>query len=164
MSIALLYNKNSLLALIANSDAFAFAEAVPHCNNRFFSIAYKSPNCTVFAEEIVHDVFLTFWNKRASLSENHHSPADLLIEKEYKLLLQNGGDRLPSQQKIVDSLLRDKGLKRDEFAINSTIQPETVNFYISQAAFLKFDRKNDNNSSTDSLIAQSPSSVLTEGN
>lgn len=145
MSTALLYNKNTLQALIAKSDVFVLAKVVPQCTNSFFSIAYKSPNCTVITEEIVHDVFLTFWNKRASLSENHHSPADLFIEKEYKLLLQNGGERLPNQQKIVDSLLRDQGLKREAFAIKPTIQPETVNFYRSQVDFLKLDKKNDNN-------------------
>ena len=144
MSTALLYNENELQALIAKSDSFAFANVVPHYNNRFFCIAYKSPNCTDIAEEIVHDVFLKIWNKTASLSENHHSQADLLIEKEYKLLLQNGGDRLPNQQKVVDSLLRDLGLKCETFVIKPTIQPESVKYHMSQADFLKLDKKNDN--------------------
>ncbi len=144
MSIALLYNENELLALIAKSDAFAFDNVVLHYCNHFISIAYKSPKSTVIAEEIVHDVFLTFWNKRAILSENHISQADLFIEKEYKLLSQNGGERLPNQQKIVDRLLSDQCLKREAFALKPTIQPETVNFYMSQADFLKLDKKKDN--------------------
>jgi hypothetical protein len=137
MFTALLYNENELQALIAQSDVFVLAKVVPHCTNSFFSIAYKSPNCTVITEEIVHDVFFSFWNKRASLSENHHSPADLFIEKGYKLFLQNVVERLPKQQKVVDTLLRDQGLKREAFAIKPTILPETVNFYRSQADFLK---------------------------
>ena len=172
MSIALLYNENELLALIAQSDELAFAKVVTHYKDKVFSIAYKLTKSTVIAEEIVHDVFLKIWNKRATLSEIHNFQAyllivtrndvykvlkkiaqnykvvllsdenqlssildtsDLLMEKEYKLLLQNAVDRLPNQQKVVYSLLRDQGLKRDEVALKLNIKPETVKFHMVRA-------------------------------
>lgn len=59
--------------------------------------------------------------------------ADLVIEKEYNLLLQNAIDRLPNQQKKVYTLVKKQGLKRNEVADQLNIQPETVKFHLAQA-------------------------------
>ena len=59
--------------------------------------------------------------------------ADFLINKEYNLLLQNAIDRLPTQQKQVYRLVKDRGFKRDEVAEQLHIQPETVKFHLAQA-------------------------------
>jgi len=59
--------------------------------------------------------------------------AGLVMEKEYKLLLQTAIDRLPCQQKQVYQLMKDQGLKREEVAKLLHIQPETVKFHLAQA-------------------------------
>jgi RNA polymerase sigma-70 factor (ECF subfamily) len=70
-------------------------------------------------------------------------PEDCLIEKEYRVLLQKGIEALPTQQKQVYTLIREKGLKRAEVATLLNLQPETVKFHLSKAvknlwSFCKF--------------------------
>ena len=72
------------------------------------------------------------------LSDEQHlvtdiDTSDLLMEKEYNLLLQHAIDGLPSQQKEVYSLVKDQGFKRFEVAHQLHIQPETVKFHLAQA-------------------------------
>ena len=59
--------------------------------------------------------------------------ADLLMEKEYNLLLQKAIQRLPNQQKEVYQYIREKGLKREEAASLLHLSPETVKFHLAQA-------------------------------
>ncbi len=59
--------------------------------------------------------------------------ADLVLEKEYSLLLQKAIARLPNQQREVYTLIRDHGLKRNEVAFQLNLQPETVKFHLAQA-------------------------------
>ena len=58
--------------------------------------------------------------------------SDILIEKENKILLHRAIDRLPNQQKKIYKLVRDKGLKGEQVALQLTIQPETVKFHMGQ--------------------------------
>jgi RNA polymerase sigma-70 factor (ECF subfamily) len=58
---------------------------------------------------------------------------DLVMEKEYSLLLQRAIARLPNQQREVYTLIRDHGLKRNEVACQLNLQPETVKFHLAQA-------------------------------
>ena len=60
-------------------------------------------------------------------------PEDCLIDKEYHLLLQRGIEELPTQQKQVYRLIREKGLKRAEVADLLNLRPETVKFHLSKA-------------------------------
>ena len=172
MKNEILHSEKELLELIAKNDEFAFAKLFNHYKDRIFSIALKLTKSNVIAEEIVQDVFLNIWLRRAKLFEIQNFSAylfivtrnnvykvlkgiakdykvvllsdenqlsssldtsDILIEKEYKLLLQCAIDRLPNQQKKVYRLIRDKGLKREEVALQLNIQPETVKFHMAQA-------------------------------
>ena len=172
MSNGTLYNEKELLALIAEGDESAFAKLFEYYRNRIYSIAFKLTNSTSIAEEIVQDVFLKIWLKRADLIEiqnfnaylfivtrndvyrvlkqiarnykivlitdedqsaAHNDTADLVMEKEYNLLLQRAIDRLSNQQKQVYKLMKDQGLKREEVADLLHLQPETVKFHLAQA-------------------------------
>ncbi|MEO6290979.1 MAG: sigma-70 family RNA polymerase sigma factor [Ginsengibacter sp.] len=169
MSDLTLHNENQLLGLIATGDEIAFAQIFEYYRDRIYSVAFKLTKSNVIAEEIVQDVFLKIWKKRADLIEiqnfsaylfvvtrNHvykilkriasnyttslltdeDIPApttDLIIEKEYKLVLQQAISRLPGQQKLVYYLVKDQGLKRTEVAEQLRIQPETVKFYLAEA-------------------------------
>jgi RNA polymerase sigma-70 factor (ECF subfamily) len=58
------YDNNTLLALVAKSDEFAFAEIYNRYWQKLFVIAYNRLQVTETAEDIVHDLFATFWANR----------------------------------------------------------------------------------------------------
>lgn len=62
-----LYNETELLSLVAGGDENAFAILFRHYNDRIYSIAFKLTHSAILTEEIVQDVFLTVWLKRADL-------------------------------------------------------------------------------------------------
>jgi RNA polymerase sigma-70 factor, Bacteroides expansion family 1 len=64
---------------------------------------------------------------------SEYDTSDLLMEKEFNLLLRRAIEQLPNQQKKVYSLIRNEGLKRDEVAHQLHLQPETVKFHLAQA-------------------------------
>lgn len=76
-------------------------------------------------------------HKTTSTSADDHliadNTTDLVLEKEYTLLLQKAIARLPNQQREVYTLTRDHGLKRNEVACQLNLQPETVKFHLAQA-------------------------------
>ena len=172
MSRKPLYNEPQLLALIATGDEAAFAKLFEHHQHRVYSIAYKLSKSAIISEEIVQEVLLKVWLKRADLhavnnfeaylytivqhavyrslkriARNYHcsrlanteqslsiaDPENVLIEKEYHSLLQKGIEELPTQQKQVYRLIREKGLKRNEVASILNLQPDTVKFHLSRA-------------------------------
>lgn len=61
------------------------------------------------------------------------SAETLLLEKEYKDILQKAIQRLPQQQQKVYLLVKENGLKRDEVADILNVAPDTVKFHLSQA-------------------------------
>ncbi len=167
-----LHIETELLEQIASGDKSAFAELFSCYRDRVYTISFKLTRSDIIAEEIVQDVFLKIWQKRADLknienfnaylfivtrndaykvlkdiARNHNfvilseedqalvinDTSDLLMGKEYSLLLQNAIDRLPNQQKQVYSLIKDQGFKREEVARKLQIQPETVKFHLAQA-------------------------------
>ena len=167
-----LYNEKELLELISEGDESAFAKLFTHYRNRIFSIAFKLTKSNISAEEIVQDVFLKIWLKRANLNNIQNfsgylfivtrnnaykvlkriardykiilitekdqtlatnDTSDLLMEKEYNLVLQNAIERLPNQQKEVYIFVKEHGLTRNEVANRMQIQPDTVKFHLAQA-------------------------------
>jgi RNA polymerase sigma-70 factor (ECF subfamily) len=60
-------------------------------------------------------------------------PAAILQEKEYRRLLQQAVDQLPSQQKKVYHLIKEHGMKREEAATELNLSPETVKRHLSEA-------------------------------
>lgn len=171
--ILYLYNEAELLKLIAKSDEFAFTKLFTHYRDRIYSIAFKLTKSTIIAEEIVQDVFLKIWLKRANLNDIQNFSAylfivtrndaykvlkdiarnykkvtlltdeyqlftnidtsDLVMEKEFNLLLQNAIERLPNQQKQVYTLMKTQEFKRNEVAHQLDLKPETVKFHLAQA-------------------------------
>ncbi|MGV8879762.1 MAG: RNA polymerase sigma factor [Sphingobacteriaceae bacterium] len=69
----------------------------------------------------------------ANQAAGHNDTEDKIIGKEFRLLLENAVDLLPTQQKQVYRLIKEQGLKRDEVAGEMKLQPETVKFHLAQA-------------------------------
>lgn len=167
-----LYNERELLFSIAKSDEAAFEKLFRRYRDRIYSVAFKLTYSTTIAEEIVQDIFMKVWTKRADLIHIENFQAylfvitrnnvykvlrriagtykitslaaeeqiiapdnttDLVMEKEYSLLLRKAIDRLPNQQKKIYTLIKDEGLKRDEVAHLLHLRPETVKFHLSEA-------------------------------
>ena len=167
-----LHNEKELLRLISQADENAFAKLFDYYRNKIYGVALKLTHSTTVAEEIVEDVFLKIWLRRATLNEienfsaylftiarnkaykilrqiaknyrivplaennqplTHNNAQDYLVDKEYRSLLQKAIDRLPSQQKQVYQLIKERDLKRDEVAHQLHIQPETVKYHLAQA-------------------------------
>lgn len=62
------YNKESLLASIADGDEKSFALFFEEHQKKVFSIAYYFTQSTVRAEDVVQDVFVKIWNSRHQLT------------------------------------------------------------------------------------------------
>ncbi|MGX5820723.1 RNA polymerase sigma factor [Chitinophaga lutea] len=60
-------------------------------------------------------------------------PNAALMEKEYRRVLQQAIDRLSPQQKKVYRLIKERGLKREEAALELNLSPETVKRHLSDA-------------------------------
>lgn len=87
-----LENETVLLARISAGDEMAFGIVFNHYKNRIYSIAFKLLASTSIAEEIVQDVFLIIWLKRADLADIKNFSAYLFVltrNNVYKALKQN---------------------------------------------------------------------------
>lgn len=71
------YTENELLRLTAEGDKNAFTQIYNNYRNKIYSIALDLTGSTAVAEEIVQDVFLKIWVKRALLNEVEHFRAYL---------------------------------------------------------------------------------------
>ncbi len=58
-----------MIALVIQGDEDAFATFYHHYKNRIYGLALKLTHSTSIAEEIVQDVFLKIWMKRADLMQ-----------------------------------------------------------------------------------------------
>ena len=61
------------------------------------------------------------------------STEDYVVDKEYTRLLHEAITRLPKQQKEVYSLIKERGLKREEAASVLDLKPETIKFHLAEA-------------------------------
>jgi RNA polymerase sigma-70 factor (ECF subfamily) len=85
------YNEQELIHLIAESDEAAFAKLFDHYRNKIYTVALKLTHSTTVAEEIVEDVFLKIWLRRAVLNEIENFSAYLYTiarNESYKILKQ----------------------------------------------------------------------------
>ncbi len=81
-----------MLARIATGDEPAFSRLFEYHRNRIYSIAFKLTHSTAISEEIVQDVFLKIWLKRADLTRIQNFSAYLFIMTRntvYKVLKHN---------------------------------------------------------------------------
>jgi RNA polymerase sigma-70 factor (family 1) len=69
--------EKDLLKLIALGDEVAFTSLFNSYRNKIYSIAFELTESSSVAEEIVQDVFLKIWTKRASMGEITHFQAYL---------------------------------------------------------------------------------------
>lgn len=83
-------------------------------------------------KRIAKNYEITLLTERDQLVADSDS-TDLVMEKEYNLLLQKAVDRLPNQQKQVYQYIKEKGLRREETAGLLHLSPETVKFHLTQA-------------------------------
>jgi RNA polymerase sigma-70 factor (ECF subfamily) len=101
------YNEQEVIELIGQSDENAFAQLFDHYRNKIYSVALKLTHSTTVAEEIVEDVFLKIWLRRAALNEIENFSAYLYtiarnetyrilkqIAKNYKIVLLTENDTL----------------------------------------------------------------------
>ena len=63
----------------------------------------------------------------------HNNLENTILEKENNHLLHQAIKRLPHQQKQVYTLIKERGLKREEAAEFLKLKPETVKFHLAQA-------------------------------
>jgi len=85
------YNEQEIIELIAGSDENAFAQLFDHYRNKIYTVALKLTHSTTVAEEIVEDVFLKIWLRRAALNEIENFSAYLYTiarNETYKILKQ----------------------------------------------------------------------------
>jgi RNA polymerase sigma-70 factor (family 1) len=71
------YHEMELLKLVAEGNKNAFTQVYNNYRNKIYSIAFDLTESSTVAEEIVQDVFLKVWMKRASLHEVTHFRAYL---------------------------------------------------------------------------------------
>lgn len=167
-----IYNETEIIILVSQGDEIAFAKLFEHYQNKLYSVALKLTRSTTLAEDIVEDVFLKIWLKRADLSEIQNFSAylftitrnrgykslkqiakkyqtvlltddnqimaterteDYALDKENASLLREAVTRLSKQQKEVYSLIKERGLKREEAASVLDLKPETIKFHLAEA-------------------------------
>ena len=100
-------NEKELLALIAKGDEIAFSKLFFQFKDRIYSIAFKLTKSTIAAEEIVQEVFLKIWLKRASLTEIENFSAYLFIiarNDVYKGLKQIAQHHTPTLRSVDSQL------------------------------------------------------------
>ena len=77
--------------MISQGDEKAFATVFDYYRNKIYGVALKLTHSTTVAEEIVEDVFLKIWSRRATLDEIENFSAYLftIVRNEtYKILKQ----------------------------------------------------------------------------
>ncbi len=79
MHLSTLHNEKELLALVAEGDKTAFTCLFEHYRNAVYSIALRFVPYDQLAEELVQDVFLKIWIKRAGLKDVERFDAYLFI-------------------------------------------------------------------------------------
>lgn len=78
-----LYDEKALLAEIAAGNEIAFRKLFDLYKVRFYSVALKMTRSDEVAEDIVQDVFMNIWNKRADLV-NIENPSSYFFTAVYR--------------------------------------------------------------------------------
>ncbi len=83
MPDCLRYDEKALLAEIAAGDEHAFKKLFDLYKKRFYSVALKMTRSDEVAEDIVQDVFMNIWTKRAALL-NVDNPSSYFFTAVYR--------------------------------------------------------------------------------
>jgi RNA polymerase sigma-70 factor (ECF subfamily) len=74
-----LYDESRLLSLLSEGSEYAFTQIFDRYKDGIYSVACKILKSHLMAEEIVQDVFMKIWIKRAELSDINRLDAYLFI-------------------------------------------------------------------------------------
>lgn len=113
-----IYREEEVISLIIQGDENAFATFFHHHKNRIYGLALKLTHSPSLAEEIVQNVFLKIWLKRADLMEIQNLQAYLFtiarndvykvlkqISKNYQKVLLAEEDLLPAENNSEDYVM-----------------------------------------------------------
>ena len=73
------YNELEIITFVSKGDEKAFVELFDHYRDKIYGVALKLTRTATLAEEIVEDVFLKIWLKRADLLKIENFSAYLFI-------------------------------------------------------------------------------------
>jgi RNA polymerase sigma-70 factor (family 1) len=91
-----LCNEKELLDRIAHADEAAFATLFKFYKNKIYSVAYKLTHSTQASEEIVQDIFLKVWQRKADLPQLQNFGTYLFVVTKnhvYKVLKEIAANR-----------------------------------------------------------------------
>ena len=106
MSSEILNNEKELLVLLAGGDKLAFTKLFEYHRNRIYTVAFKMTRSSAISEEIVQDIFLKIWLKRADFVDVQNFSAYLFIvtrNEVYRVL-----KRIARDYKITSLLSKDE--------------------------------------------------------
>lgn len=96
------YTDEQLLQLMARDNRDAFTELYNRYWDKTFAVAYHRLDDEHEAEEVVQEVFLSIWQRRASLKLTHTVATYLSVAIKYKVI--NHLDRQYRKQQHLDEL------------------------------------------------------------
>jgi RNA polymerase sigma-70 factor (ECF subfamily) len=106
LSSEILNNEKELLVLLAGGDKLAFTKLFEYHRNRIYTVAFKMTRSSAISEEIVQDIFLKIWLKRADFVDVQNFSAYLFIvtrNEVYRVL-----KRIARDYKITSLLSKDE--------------------------------------------------------
>lgn len=114
----IIWTRRSTLMEIQNFNAYLFTITRNHVYKSLKQIAknYQTVQLTENSQTIAPD-----------------AADDYTLDKEYTSILHEAVTRLPKQQKEVYSLIKERGLKREEAASVLNLKPETIKFHLAEA-------------------------------
>jgi RNA polymerase sigma-70 factor (family 1) len=96
------HTDEQLLQLLAHDNREAFTELYNRYWDKTFAVAYHRLDDEQEAEEVVQEVFLSIWQRRASLKITHTMATYLSVAVKYKVI--NHLDRQYRKQQHLDEL------------------------------------------------------------
>ncbi|WP_316814494.1 RNA polymerase sigma-70 factor [Pedobacter nyackensis] len=96
------YNESQLLSLLREGDHLAFTEIYNRYWKKLFTIAGHKLKSFEDAEEVVQNIFVTLWNRRADLYLTSTLGAYLAVSVKYRVIKML--DKQHNQQRYLDSL------------------------------------------------------------
>ena len=151
-----LHNEIELLRLTASGDELAFGRLFEHYKNRIYTIAFKLTKSNIISEEIVQDVFLKIWQKRADLNSIQNFNAYLFIvarnagykilkdiARNYKVVSLSGEDQITLHNDAADLLIEKEYGTILQSAINRLPSQQKQVYYLVKDQGYKRDEVAD---------------------
>ena len=126
-----LFDEAETISLVTQGDECAFGKLFEHYRDRIYGVAFRLSHSTTIAEEIVEDVFLKIWLKRADLMEIQNFSAYLFtitrndvfkvlkqIARNYQIVVLNDNDPFLSDNNSEDYIMQKEYSSLLQEAIN----------------------------------------------